>query len=171
MAICNNNDDSSDIIQKDIATLRKCDTIVLKEHIVEVIEITHASIGSKPVMNFIYHFFSSNIHFLFIKCFVVGKDIFTNRRYEDVIPRGHMVRIPRLDRKDYLLISIDDDGYTILLNEETCDTRNDLKLTKNSDLCRQLLEKYNEGNQEIKVTILKALGEEHIIEFKLLLED
>jgi translation elongation factor P/translation initiation factor 5A len=72
---------------------------------------------------------------------VVVKDIFTDRRYEDVIPNGHMVQIPQLIKKDYLLITIEDDGYVTLLDETICDTRNDLKLNMKSDLGRQLLEK------------------------------
>ncbi len=36
------NDNSTDIIHKHIASMRKFDIIVLKEHVVEVIEITRA---------------------------------------------------------------------------------------------------------------------------------
>jgi translation elongation factor P/translation initiation factor 5A len=49
---------------------------------------------------------------------VVGKDIFTDRHYEDVFPNGHMFKIPHLSKNDYLLVSIEDDGYATLLNEE-----------------------------------------------------
>ncbi len=40
----------------------------------------------------------------------------------------HMFEVPHLIKNDYFLISIEDDGYVTLLNEETYDTRSDLKL-------------------------------------------
>jgi hypothetical protein len=77
-----------------------------------------------------------------------------------------MVQVPHLSKKEYLVVSIDDDGYVTLLDEDTCNTRSDLKLKKKSDLGHQLLDKYNEGNDQIKVTVIKACEEEQIMEFK-----
>jgi translation elongation factor P/translation initiation factor 5A len=66
--------------------------------------------------------------FFFIKYHVVGKDIFTGVRYEEVLAPTHMVKVPDLIKKDYFLINIEDDGYATLFDEVTCDTRSDLKL-------------------------------------------
>ncbi len=99
---------------------------------------------------------------------MVGIDIFTGRRYEDVRPIGHMIQVPRVTKKDYLIIDIADDEYVSLMNEETCQVRRDLKLKEDAEMSRRLLDKFNEGNGQIKVTILKALGEEHIMSFKVI---
>ena len=97
---------------------------------------------------------------------LVGIDIFTGRRYEDIRPAGHMIQVPNVSKKDYTIISIDSDGYVTLLDEGTCNIRSDIKLQDDSDMARRLLDKYNEGIGQIKVTVLKALGEEQIIAFK-----
>jgi hypothetical protein len=43
-----------------------------------------------------------------------------------------------------------------------------MKLKEDADITQRLLDKFNEGNGQIKVTILKALGEEQIIAFKVI---
>jgi translation initiation factor 5A len=97
---------------------------------------------------------------------LIGIDIFTGRRYEDVRPIGHMIQTPNVRKKDYLVVNIDDEDYITLLNEDTCNVRSDIKLKEDSDITRRLLDKFNEGTGQIKVTVLKALGEEQIIAFK-----
>ena len=99
---------------------------------------------------------------------MVGIDIFTGRRYEDVRPAGHMIQVPNVRKKDYAVVDIDGDDYVTLLNEETCRIRKDLKLKEDSDITRRLLDKFNEGDGQMKVTVLKALGEEQIIAFKMI---
>ena len=43
-----------------------------------------------------------------------------------------------------------------------------MKLKEGSDITRGLLDKFNEDNGQIKVTVLKALGEEQVIAFKII---
>lgn len=97
---------------------------------------------------------------------MIGIDIFTGRRYEEVRPSNHVIQVPNVTRKDYLVVNIDDDGYITLLNEDTCNIRSDMKLQEDSDITRRLLDKFNEGSGQIKVTVFKALGEEQIMSFK-----
>jgi translation initiation factor 5A len=99
---------------------------------------------------------------------LVGIDIFTGRRYEDIRPTGHMIQVPNVRKKDYIIVNIDDENYITLLDENTCNVRNDIKLKEDSDITRQLLGKFNEGNGQIKVTVLTALGEEQIMAFKVI---
>ncbi|CAF4413472.1 unnamed protein product, partial [Rotaria magnacalcarata] len=58
-------------------------------------------------------------------------------------------------------------GYTTLLDEDTCQIRSDLSI-QDSDTARRLRDKYEKGNGQIKVTVLKALGEEQIMAFKVI---
>jgi len=99
---------------------------------------------------------------------LVGIDIFTGRRYEDIRPTGHMIQVPNVRKKDYIIVNIDDENYITLLDENTCNVRNDIKLKEDSDITRQLLDKFNQGNGQIKVTVLTALGEEQIMAFKVI---
>lgn len=92
--------------------------------------------------------------------------MFTGRRYEAVRPCGHIVQIPRITKQDYLVTYIDDENYVNLMNEAKCNDRCQIRLQEGSNIGRRLLDKYNEGDGQIKVTVLKALGEEQIIAFK-----
>lgn len=42
--------------------------------------------------------------------------------------KGQTKQLPELREKVYLLVSIDDDCYVTLMDEETCDVRSDLTL-------------------------------------------
>ncbi len=76
--------------------------------------------------------------------------------------------MPNVRKKDYTVVYIDDENYISLMADDTCDVRRDIHLKEDSDITRRLLDKYNEGNGQIKVTVLKALGEEQIIAFKVI---
>ena len=99
---------------------------------------------------------------------MVGIDIFTGQREEDIRPSDNIIQVPKVTKKDYTIVSIESDGYLTLLDETTCKVRADLKLNRNMEVNRRLLDKYDEGNDQIKVTVLKALGEEQIISFKVI---
>ena len=79
-----------------------------------------------------------------------------------------MIQVSRISEKDYTLVSIDKDGYVTLLDETTCEIRSDIKLNDKSDINRQMAVKFSEGENQVKVTVLKALGEEQISAFQLL---
>ncbi|CAF1576300.1 unnamed protein product [Rotaria magnacalcarata] len=135
----------------DIGSVKKSDFVVLNGRPFKVVEITHSKPGKHG---------HSKVH-------LVGIDIFTGRRHEDVRPVGHIIQVPKVDKKDYLLVSIANDGYTTLLDEDTCQIRSDLSI-QDSDTARRLRDKYEKGNGQIKVTVLKALGEEQIMAFKVI---
>ncbi|CAF0785017.1 unnamed protein product [Rotaria sordida] len=137
---------------QDIGSIQKSDFVVLNGRPLKVVEITHSKPGKHG---------HAKVH-------LVGIDIFTGRRYEDVRPGGHMIQVPIVGKKDYLIVNIDSDGYVTLLNEGTCNIRSDIKLNNDADVTRRLLDKYHEGDGQIKVTVLKALGEEQIMAFKMI---
>jgi len=159
-----------DVIPADIGSIKKSDFVVLNGRPLKVVEVTHSSPGkhghSKVFQPFISLPFSNR--FFSIQVHLIGIDIFTGRRTEDVHPCGHIIQMPNVTKKDYTVVYIDDENYISLMADDTCNVRRDIQLEEDSDITRRLLDKYNEGNGQIKVTVLKALGEEHIIAFKVI---
>ncbi len=61
-------------------------------------------------------------------------------------------------------MDISDDGFVSLLDEEKNETRDDIKLPA-GDLGNDIKERF-EKEETIKVTVLKSMGEEAILSFK-----
>ncbi len=143
-------DASMDVYPADVGSIHKSDVVVLNGRPMKVVEVTHSKPGKHG---------HAKVH-------MIGIDIFTGRRTEDVRPCGHIIQMPNVNKKDYTVIQIDEDNYISLMDDVTCDVRRDIQLKEDSDITRRLLDKYNEGNGQIRVTVLRALGEEQIIAFK-----
>ena len=93
---------------------------------------------------------------------MVGLDIFTNRKYEDICPSTHNMNVPNVSRKDYTLLNIED-GFAHLM-DDSGDVREDLKVPDN-DLGKEIQSKFDNGD-EFVCTVLSAVGEEQIIALK-----
>eukprot|EP01120_Amphizonella_sp_Union-15-10_P004385 TRINITY_DN15012_c0_g1_i1.p1 TRINITY_DN15012_c0_g1~~TRINITY_DN15012_c0_g1_i1.p1 ORF type:complete len:158 (+),score=34.54 TRINITY_DN15012_c0_g1_i1:71-544(+) len=92
-------------------------------------------------------------------------DIFTGKKYDEVIPAHENVPVPELIRKEYPVLSITDDGFLSLLNEETNTTREDLKVPEGE--VGEKIRNYNDEGSDIIVTVLAALDQEHVVEVQL----
>lgn len=103
------------------------------------------------------------------KCNFTALDIFTNKKYEDIIPATHNAHIPVVVRKDYDLIDITDDGFLSLM-EENGDMREDVKLPTHPDNyareLQQAFEKAQAENKSLSVSLLAAMGHEQIMSHK-----
>uniref|UniRef100_A0A1B6EIB1 Eukaryotic translation initiation factor 5A n=1 Tax=Cuerna arida TaxID=1464854 RepID=A0A1B6EIB1_9HEMI len=97
------------------------------------------------------------------KVHLVGLDIFTGKKYEDICPSTHNMDVPRVKRDDYQLTDISDDGYLCLMSDNG-DLREDLKLP-DSDLGAQIKSEYDNG-KDLICTVLKSCGEEVVIAIK-----
>jgi translation initiation factor 5A len=97
------------------------------------------------------------------KVHIVGTDIFTAKKYEDICPSTHNMEVPIVKRNEYQLLDIDDDGYCSLLTESG-ETKDDLQVPKD-EVGEKLLAAYKEGSSLI-VTVLGAMGHEQIMSFK-----
>ena len=98
------------------------------------------------------------------KVHLVGIDIFTGKRHEDICPSTHNMDVPNVKRIEYSLIDIDNDGYVSLMDDSS-DTRSDIKLPE-GELGQEIKSKFESG-EGLKVTVLQALGEEAIITCKI----
>jgi translation initiation factor 5A len=97
------------------------------------------------------------------KVHMVGLDIFTNKKYEDICPSTHNMEVPVVKRSDFALVSISDDGYLSLM-DDSGDIREDLKVP-DGELGTQLRSDFDNG-RSLLCTVLKAVGEEAVIALK-----
>jgi translation initiation factor 5A len=62
------------------------------------------------------------------------------------------------------LIDISDDNFASLLDDDKNETRDDIRIP-DGDLLKDIREKF-EADESLKITVLKAMGEEQIMGFK-----
>ncbi|CAJ2639317.1 unnamed protein product [Trifolium pratense] len=141
-------------------TIRKNGYIVIKNRPCKVVEVSTSKTGKHG----------------HAKCHFVGIDIFTGKKLEDIVPSSHNCDVPHVNRTDYQLIDISEDGFVSLLTDNG-NTKDDLKLPTDDSLltqvCRNLLfyllgsrpAKIKDGfaeGKDLVVSVMSAMGEEQI---------
>jgi len=130
------------------SSLRKNGYVMLKNRPCKVVEMSTSKTGKHG---------HAKVH-------LVGIDIFTNKKYEDLCPSTHNIDVPNVNRSDYQLIDISEDGYASLMDDKG-DLRDDLKIP-DSDLGTKIREDFAKDDNTVIVTVLSACGEEAIIASK-----
>jgi translation initiation factor 5A len=99
------------------------------------------------------------------KAMVTGIDIFSSNKYECTFSTGENVDAPVVERKEYTLNFIDDEGFMALMNESG-DIKEDLKVPEEEWL-KDVVEKaraiLEDGKKECLVTVVSAMGQEKLI--------
>ncbi|CDJ38681.1 translation initiation factor eIF-5A, putative [Eimeria tenella] len=103
------------------------------------------------------------------KAHIVGLDIFTGKKYEDICPTSHNMEVPNVKRSEFQLIDVSDDGFVSLLLDNG-DLKSDLTLPKDSDgnldeVALQVKSLFQEG-KGVLVSVLAACGKEKIVACK-----
>jgi len=98
------------------------------------------------------------------KVHMVGIDIFTGKKYEDLSPSTHNMDVPVVTRTDYQLIDISGDGYCSLMDPSSGNTKDDLKIPA-GELGDEIRAGFDDG-KDLQLTVLGALGQEQIIASK-----
>ncbi|KAL5520356.1 ANB1 [Sanghuangporus baumii] len=96
------------------------------------------------------------------KVHLVGIDIFTQKKLEDISPSTHNMDVPNVKREEYQLVNIDDDFLNLMTADGT--PKDDVKLPE-GDMGKEIQENFDAG-KDLLVTIVSAMGEEQAISWK-----
>ncbi|KAI3467288.1 hypothetical protein Pfo_023951 [Paulownia fortunei] len=127
-------------------TIRKNGYIVIKGRPCKVVEVSTSKTGKHG----------------HAKCHFVGIDIFTSRSSKISSPLP--TTVPHVNRTDYQLIDISEDGFVSLLTENG-NTKDDLRLPTDENLLTQIKDGFAEG-KDLVVSVMSAMGEEQICALK-----
>lgn len=150
---------SADTYPMQAGSLRKGSHVMLKGHPCKVAEVTTSKTGKHG----------------HAKAHIVGLDIFTGKKYEDLSPTSHDMEVPFVKRTEFQLIDANDEGVSLLLDNG--DTKDDLNLPdhvkigeptdEDKKISQEILKEVEAGDKEIYVTVLEALGQEKIVAVRL----
>ena len=94
------------------------------------------------------------------KAHIVGIDIFTGKKLEELCPTTHNMDVPNVSRTEFQLIDIQPDGFVSLLDSNS-DPKDDIKLPE-GEIGGQIKTQFESG-KELIVSVIKAMGEEAIV--------
>eukprot|EP00924_Labyrinthula_sp_SR-Ha-C_P000859 maker-scaffold_7-augustus-gene-6.41-mRNA-1 protein AED:0.02 eAED:0.02 QI:107/1/1/1/1/1/2/110/157 len=106
------------------------------------------------------------------KANITGLDIFTGKKYQDISPTSHNMVAPFVTNTVYSLSYVTDDGFASLMSKDA-EVREDLKMPNEESPDATLGAKMAdalEKDQEVEVTVTKAMESEVITSFKVLNE-
>ncbi|GBC07299.1 hypothetical protein RclHR1_07370008 [Rhizophagus clarus] len=135
------------------SALRKNGFVVLKGRPCKIIEMSTSKTGKHG---------HAKVH-------LVGIDIFTNKKLEDISPSTHNMDVPNVTRTEYVIITCDDDGYLSLMTSDGA-TKDDVKIDNNLFKDKPIdfgaLRTDIEGGKEFLATVTSAMGEEVVTQIR-----
>ncbi|GMF14026.1 unnamed protein product [Phytophthora lilii] len=137
---------ASETYPSEAGQIRKGGFIMIKGHPCKVVSVSTSKTGKHG----------------HAKCNFTALDIFTNKKYEDIVPSTHTTSVPFVSRAEYTLLDITEDDYCSLM-DDSGETREDIKLpTFPETFADEIRADFDDGKQLV-LTVLKACGTEQII--------
>jgi translation initiation factor 5A len=100
------------------------------------------------------------------KCNFTAIDIFTGKKYEDMIPSTHGTTVPLVVKSEWEIIDIGDDGELTLMDEGG-NQKTDMNLPEFPEgLAKEIKAAWNGGENTVMVSVQAAVGIEQVISFK-----
>jgi len=131
------------------SALRKNGFVMLKARPCKIMEMTTSKTGKHG---------HAKVH-------LVGIDIFNAKKYEDLCPSTHNIDVPNVNRNDFQLLDISDDGFVSLMDDKG-EIRDDLRIPTDEELAKKMREELEKSEGTVIITVLSAVGEEAIIACK-----
>ncbi|GJN13285.1 hypothetical protein PR202_ga31639 [Eleusine coracana subsp. coracana] len=88
----------------------------------------------------------------------------TIRKNGFIVIKGRPCKVPHVNRSEYQLIDISEDGFVSLLTDSG-GTKDDLRLPTDENLLNQIKSGFAEG-KDLVVTVQSSMGEEQICALK-----
>jgi translation initiation factor 5A len=143
---------AADCIPKQAGEIRKGAYAMLKGHPCKVVDYSTSKTGKHG----------------HAKAHIIGIDIFTGKKHEDLCPTSHNMSVPNVNKDEYTVMDVADDGQLSLLTAAG-DTKDDLNLPDGTDdskaIAKEIQEKFAAGKTLI-VTVMSAVGQEMICAVK-----
>lgn len=139
---------ASNVYPAQCSSLRKNGFVCIKARPCKIVEMSTSKTGKHG---------HAKVH-------MVGIDLFTGKKYEDICPSTHNMDVPNVKRVDYQLCNITDDGFLSLLLENG-DMREDIKVPEDPALNAEIKMRFDNGD-DMLLTVLAAMGEESVIAVK-----
>eukprot|EP01111_Echinosteliopsis_oligospora_P002971 TRINITY_DN147_c0_g1_i7.p1 TRINITY_DN147_c0_g1~~TRINITY_DN147_c0_g1_i7.p1 ORF type:complete len:153 (-),score=28.79 TRINITY_DN147_c0_g1_i7:97-555(-) len=98
------------------------------------------------------------------KIHIIGLDIFSLKKVEDLIPSSHNMELPIVKKEELSVLDVLQDGYVSLLLKDMSGTRQDIKVLDEGD-AKKITEMLDDG-KSVLVTVLSAMGKEVYDSFK-----
>ena len=99
------------------------------------------------------------------KATIVGIDIFTNKKVEDSAPTGATIRVPIVEKKEYEVADISEDGFVSLILDDGS-LKENLKLPDGDEEIKNTLQGIWDGradNAQVYFTVISSVGQEKLI--------
>ncbi|CAJ0581584.1 unnamed protein product, partial [Mesorhabditis spiculigera] len=135
---------------KQCSALRKNEHVMIKGRPCKIVEMSTSKTGKHG---------HAKVH-------MVAIDIFTGKKLEDICPSTHNMDVPIVKKREFLLMDIGGDGFLSLMDPESCESKDDLKMPEDSTLAQQIREAFEKDDGGINVTVFSACGEEAVMGFK-----
>jgi len=137
---------ASETYPQQCSALRKNGHVLIKNRPCKIVEMSTSKTGKHG---------HAKVH-------MVGIDIFSGKKYEDICPSTHNMNVPNVIRKDYQLTNIEENYLSLM--DDSGETREDIKVPE-GDLGKEILSRFGAGDN-FMCTVLKAMGEEAVIATK-----
>ncbi|KAL8578305.1 hypothetical protein ACOMHN_005696 [Nucella lapillus] len=140
---------ASETYPKQCSALRKNEFVMIKGHPCKIVDMSTSKTGKHG---------HAKVH-------IVAIDIFTGKKYEDMCPSTHNTECPNVAREDFSVLEVDGDGFLTLMDENSAETRSDLRLPDDEELASEI-KKRIENEETFMVTVLKACNTEMVVALK-----